>query len=324
MATKNIFLQALKLSVTLFVLTGCQNFGLKTRDQIEKRPPEVQTQPNQPNTGQGQLPPDQPSIEKPEFLQKEAPKLGIILGPGGALSFAQIGFMQALEEQKIQIHGVTGIEWGALVAAAYSMDGKAHSVEWKLLKVPGQKFEPTGGFFSGSSQPQVGDFSSFLDKVFGRAKLSESAIPFACPAIDINNEKSQIYTKGSAVSVLKTCWPSSPHFKMDRYGADYSGVAKLANYLRSQGANLIVYVDVMGSNQLLTNSIRNKNKEVAWALLQTKSLSEQMSRGVVDKVVRIPVSGQHVNSYKSLRSIIRKGQLKSKSLVKDMAKQYAY
>ncbi len=323
MATKSFYLKVLKFSAALVILAGCQNFGLKTRDEINKKPQQGEARPIDPQTGK-ELPPNQPKIEKPEFLEKEAPKLGLILGPGGALSFAQIGFLQALEDQKIKVHGIAGIEWGAIVAAAYAMDKKAHSIEWKLLKLPGKKFQPSGGFFSGGTQPQVGDFSSYLTKVYGRAKLSESSVPFACSALDIENEKSEIYSKGSAISVLKTCWPSAPHFKLSRYGADFSAVARLASYLRQQGANLIVYVDVAGPNELLDQSIRNKDREMAWALLQTKSLGSQISQGIVDKVVRIPVSGEGINSYNSLRSIIRKGQLKSKSLVKGMAQQYAY
>ncbi len=324
MATKSIFLPVVKLSLLIFLFSGCQNLGLKTRKQIEKETPQTSDQPINPATGSGELTTNQPNIEKPQFLQKEAPKLGIILSPGGALSFAQIGFLQALEEQKIPVYGIAGIEWGALVAAAYAMDKKAHSIEWKLLKLPGSKFEPSGGLFTSSSQPQVGDFSAYLDKVFGKARLDETAIPFACSAIDVNSEKSSVYTRGSTIGVMKSCWPSSPHFKLSRVGADYTGVKALADYLRNQGANLVVYVDVMDRNTLLSDSIRNKNKEMAWALLQTKKLSSQLSSGVVDKVVHLPVSGQTVNSYKGLRSIIRKGQIKSKSIVKDMAKQYAY
>ena len=48
-------------------------------------------------------------IQKPTFLQVKAPKLGLILGGGGALAYAHIGLLHEFEKQKIPKTFVTKV-----------------------------------------------------------------------------------------------------------------------------------------------------------------------------------------------------------------------
>ena len=58
---------------------------------------------------------------------KDLPKIGLVLGPGGAKTMAHIGVLRALIGQKVSVDFVLGLEWGALVGALCSLKiGRAH------------------------------------------------------------------------------------------------------------------------------------------------------------------------------------------------------
>ena len=68
-----------------------------------------------PRPASGPLPPDikLPEVSKdeaPVFQEKRHPKLGIVLGPGGARTQAYVGFLRELERAQIPIHAIAGIE----------------------------------------------------------------------------------------------------------------------------------------------------------------------------------------------------------------------
>ncbi len=323
MATKN-FLFGLVLSLLSVGLLSCNSLNFKTRKEVEQQRQRQQG---------GQLDPSKPvaenqapevQAEAPEFLQKDPPKLGLILGAGGALSYAHIGFLQELETQKIPIHTIAGVEWGALVAGAYAVDRKAHSVEWNLLKLPVDKFDNSGFFSSGKQGVKASTFDGFLNKIFGGKAISNLSVPFTCPFANLAKEKVGVRRSGRMRNAVRSCWALPPHFKVNPVGANPMGVADVAAQLRSEGAELIVYVDVVSENSLVPENKRLESSESSLIWVAQKSLPVLLKPPVVDEVIKISLSGHNITSYKSLRSIIRNGQLKSKSLVKGLAKKYAY
>lgn len=314
MAIKNISLYLVNISFIL-LLSSCQSLGLKSKHVKQGKTGEpVEMVEQEANV----------KAETPEFLQKQAPKLGIILGPGGALTYAQIGFLQELENNKVKVHSIAGIEWGALVAATYAQEGKANAIEWKLLKLPIEKFDNSGFFTSNSKGVSVKAFDSYLSETFGRSNLSDMDIPFTCPFINVGKAKSGIRRSGRVHHVVRSCWPLPPHFKIDQVGANPMGVADIARRLKQQGAELIVYVDVIAENSVLSSKQRKTDPTNALYWLANASIHSSLGKPLVDEVVLLPVSGSDMTSYKSLRTIIRSGQVKSSSIVKGLAKKYAY
>lgn len=314
MVTKN-FLFGLALSILL--LTGCDTLRVKTQGHGRPETPPTQQTVEVGETGQVHA-------EAPEFLKKDQPKLGIILGGGGVLSFAHIGFLQELETQKIPVHSIGGIEWGALVAGAYAMEKKAHSVEWNMLKIPIDQFDNSGFFSSGKKSVGVSSFDGFLETVFGNKSFSELACPFTCPFVNVAKEKTGVRQSGRLRNAIRSCWALPPHFKVDSVGANPLGVAEVAHQLRQSGAEVIVYVDVISKNDLISEKQRLEDGSTSLLWVAQKSLPALLKPPIVDQVIEISIGSDHMTSYKSLRSIVRKGQLKSKSLVKGLATQYAY
>ena len=143
--------------------------------------------------------------------------------------------------------------------------------------------------------------------------------------IIVPKEMRALRTRGALKNAVRSCWPSSPHFEIETVGANNLGVAQLAKYLRAQGADLIVYVDVLGANgKLMGLDTKKKKPQSALAHIELGGMSDLLTKPLVDEVIQLKVSGKYIDSYKDLRSIIRIGQVKSKSSVKQMVKQYAY
>ncbi len=316
MVTKN-FLYGLSLVALCLCFSSCDTFQIKTRDNGPGAPKDA-------STVHVTEPDDQPRAEAPDFLKKEAPKLGVILGGGGALSYAHIGFLQELESQKIPIHSIAGVEWGALVAGAYSLQGKAHSVEWNLLKLPIDKFENSGFFSSAEKGVGANAFDGFLTDVFANRSFSDLPIPFTCPFTNVAKEIVGIRRSGRIRNAVRSCWALPPHFKVNPVGANPLGIAEVASRLRSLGAEVIVYVDVVSENKILAENKRLQNGSNTLLWVTQKSLPDLLQPPIINEVIKISLDGHDITSYKSLRSIIRKGQLKSKTLVKGLAQKYAY
>lgn len=58
-----------------------------------------------------------------------APRIGLVLGGGGARGFAHIGVLQVLEENRIPVHAVAGTSMGAVVGSLYASGRSAEGIE---------------------------------------------------------------------------------------------------------------------------------------------------------------------------------------------------
>src|SRR4030043_2258603 len=59
----------------------------------------------------------------------ERPKIGLVLGGGGAKGAAHIGVLKVLEEQKIPVDYIAGTSMGAIVGALYASGLSASELE---------------------------------------------------------------------------------------------------------------------------------------------------------------------------------------------------
>ena len=262
--------------------------------------------------------------KKPElgFLKTKAPKLGLVLGAGGTLSFAHIGFLRELEKQKIPVHAIVGLEWGSLVAAAYALKAKAHAIEWKLLKLPVEKFAKKSFFKKSWQAAKISKMNGFLKDVFSKSQFSDLKLPFACPFADIKKERVRLRVRGSVMNGLKVCWPYPPHFHMETQMAEPNAVFQAVEFLKNQGAELIVYVDVSSSNFLFD---KKDQEQKPWQALMWTQHKGLVSKGsFADETLRLSLSGSFINSYESLRALVRMGQLKSRPWIRSFSKKYAY
>ncbi|MCJ8275789.1 MAG: hypothetical protein HRT44_07400 [Bdellovibrionales bacterium] len=311
------FLFWLSISSLIFI-TACETFQENVKTNRDE--PVITEETNNPIDPQT----NQPVIKDPNFTARKSPKLGVILGGGGVLSYAHVGVLHELSKNKINIHSIVGIEWGALVAGTFSKTGRAHEVEWQLLKLPYKKFTEKGMFGSKEGGVTVDKFNDFLSSVFKKHRVGSAKIPFACPFLNIKKSQSRMSKKVFYKNVVKACWPHPPQFSVESVAADIMDVEKSVAFLRNQGAELILYVDVIGNNVLMTSNYRKNDPKAAVMWLHAKNFSSQIRNLGVNEVLSLPLSGGNLTSYDSMRMMVRMGQLKSRGFIKKMAKRYGY
>ncbi|HSQ02397.1 MAG TPA: patatin-like phospholipase family protein, partial [Burkholderiales bacterium] len=155
------------------------------------------------------------------------PKIGLVLGGGGAKGAAHIGVIKVLEEMRIPVDCIAGTSMGAIVGAAYATGMSAHeletvitAVEWKdiLASAPRQEvpvhrknldFIFTLGLEVGMKDGSVvmpGGLvpthqieGLFRRIVVGAGELSnfnELPIPFRAVATDLESGAMQVFDRG--------------------------------------------------------------------------------------------------------------------------------
>ena len=105
----------------------------------------------------------------------QARKVVVLLGPGLSAAMGAAGVIRALEEAKVEVAGLVGMEMGAVVSAAYAITGTANGMDWRLLQIRPEWFGK-GVLDSWLSRDQVSaeKIRAGLSKVFGSSEISSS------------------------------------------------------------------------------------------------------------------------------------------------------
>ena len=341
-AMRGVSSLAVLAAICALVLAGCQ--GLKTRGEVEtKRPPEVRNDgrtpigvpitpppetsaPDADGDGADALPRPTPlpTAQGPDsFLSKELPKVGIILGPGGLKSFAHIGVLREFARARIPIHAVVGLEWGALMGAFYSEKGQANDADWKGFRLKDSDL-PSGGVLRGYRARSMGDFDSYLATVFPGSSLEKGKIPFACPTV-VKRTRLQMLSKGSIKEVVSRCLPYPPLLgpAADNIAAP-DAIEESAQWLRSQGANLIVLVNVLGSGEPLSARLAEDQygTSVLWTEIRRTLLKARAP--TVNWIVSVNTAGKTLDDLGARRANVELGAKSAADLTTKLTKQYGF
>ncbi|MDI6840618.1 MAG: patatin-like phospholipase family protein [bacterium] len=157
-------------------------------------------------------------------------KLGLVLGGGASHGLAHIGVLQVIEEARIPIHLICGSSIGAVIGALYAMHPDARQLEKTTREILiSREFKRIGlDLFGNSRIPKpfctVTDFVKerfiyvkgfispyvvkrdnlylILDKLFGKALISDTKIPFAAVAVDIVTAEDKVIRDGPIIDAL--------------------------------------------------------------------------------------------------------------------------
>jgi hypothetical protein len=122
-------------------------------------------------------PPDPAISYGPEPEQRQ--EVVVIIGPGMASALSGAGVIRALQDQRISIASVGGVEFGAMVSASYAVTGSANKMDWSLLQFRGDWVLPKEGlsrFLSGSARSSR-SLSEGLSKIFQERTVDSLKIP---------------------------------------------------------------------------------------------------------------------------------------------------
>ncbi len=261
-----------------------------------------------------------PSQELPEEAIQTTDRMALILGPGGAKTFAQAGFIKELSKAEVPIKKIMGLEWGALISALYSAKGQAHEIEWQLFKMDALEQAKEKSFLSilrRQENPQD-IWSEFLTEAFSGQKIDSMALPWSC-AYDYNGVV-RFASSGDVAKAVEKCFFFPPNSKVMRHLAAPEALAKTVEQLKKEGYGPIVYVDVMSgmSNRFKSSYVKEADK-ILWRSIQ-RSLEAQVNLLDIEHVV-IKTSS-FMDDFESKSIMIKKGEGEAKPFISHIANKY--
>ena len=214
-----------------------------------------------------------------EQLAVHRPRIGLVLGGGGARGAAHIGVIKVLEEMHIPIDYVVGTSMGSIIGGAYAagkspaeMEAKLRAADWKRLLSDKLRREDRSmyqkqlereniwsleiGYRDGKLLlPRGAVIGSQLELFFGglvdfyNGDFDELAVPFRAVATDIGTGEIVVLDQGSLVGAMRGSMSVpgafAPYLLDDRLLVDGMLVANVpVDVVRKMGADVVIAVNV--------------------------------------------------------------------------------
>lgn len=327
MATKSSSSTLVALALSgLFALTACQ-----TTPKPGEVPAGQQGQQPAPQKGgplySPQLP--QPPVTTtpvpPPPAPQERKRVAVILGPGGAKSFAHVGVLKALQQQRIPVEKVVGLEWGSLIGAMYANKGTTQDLEWKLYKMEQRNLpQPKGGFFSRRNDETVKIMDEFFDDAFARDDISRAKVGYACPSRSLYTGVVTWQNRGTFKDALKRCLAYPPVFKIE--GSSLAGASQATEsieLLAREGFNLIILVNVLGSAMPVAQDAlpENVNHVILWQEVK-RALAEASRLNV--ETISVDTSAYPIMQFEAKKELMNLGEAAGQRAAGAMITKYGF
>jgi predicted acylesterase/phospholipase RssA len=305
--------------------SACQT--MKTRDQLAREGESDENIPSQVR----EMGPPRPGTPPASPLaiavsRKKAPKVGLILGPGGAKAFAHVGVLTSLQKAKVPVESIVGLEWGAWVAAYYAQAGHPQDAEWSLSKLKSEDLPEEKGLFNTRLSPlNIDSLEKFLNSTFHVTDLTKVKIPMACPIVSAKSGRVTWIAKGDIRNAMRQCLVYPPLFLSgdSEYFAGAGEIKAAAQYLRNQGMELIIFVNVLSENPALPSKVVKDDPVLA---LHYHTLSRLLAdpAGPVDEVITIPTATAHILDIEKRRALVQEGLKRGTMAAQRMANKYGF
>ncbi len=255
------------------------------------------------------------------FRRDSKIRLAIILGPGAAKTYAHIGFLRELQKRKIEPEFVGGLEWGALPAALVSWKGYANDAEWQMLKMNESDWFSRGILSGEQGTAGLEAVSEDLGKIFGSTQAQSFRLKFVCPAWNLDRQQTYLMNKGQVSKMLPFCLGYPPLFKpYQRNVASLHDLRALTDYLKSQGANYILFVNVLDGIPVLPFP-QDTSASVSWN--EHAGLIQRRSSGV-DEVMNINMKDYDFRAFDKKKEIVSEGQKRVERELDKWARKLGY
>lgn len=204
---------------------------------------------------------------------------GLVLGGGGARSFAQIGVLRALAERGVSFDVVGGTSMGAFLGAQVAMGwdpGKMlafNEVTWTRTKPLKDYTFPYLGFVTGRR------FYSVARAIYGEARLEDLRIPFFCCSSNLTRARVEVHDAGPAWRALGASIAvpglAPPAFEGGDLLVDGAVLANLpVDVMRGRCSGTVVTIDVSPVEDLSVDPALTMAPN-SWGLLFRKLLGKK-------------------------------------------------
>ena len=213
---------------------------------------------------------------------KTRPKVGLVLGGGGAKGAAAIGILKELEREKVPIDYIAGTSIGAIIGGLYAQGYRADDLEklfrsqnWLALladrdtTLVGKVYKEEDGVIyvfgfpvrkKADADKNTGFWMlhgdhvyNFLDSLVSRSPVQRGivkrAIPFSCVAFDIRRQQEIVLDTGSLARNMRASMAIPGAFKPVQIDTLMLVDGGMGNNLpvdvvRKMGADIVIAVDL--------------------------------------------------------------------------------
>ncbi|WP_175596683.1 patatin-like phospholipase family protein [Bacillus sp. MRMR6] len=241
--------------------------------------------------------------------EMDQPKIGLVLGSGGARGFAHLGVIKVLKEAGIPIHLIAGSSMGALVGSFYGAGIEIDHL-YKLSTAFKRKYfldftVPKMGFIAGK---RVKEFI----KVFTHGKnIEELDLPVGIVATDLLTGEKVVFTQGPVAEAVRASISIPGIFVPEKYNGRIlidGGVSDRVpvSVAKEMGADFIIAVDVSGVERnaemtsiydVIMQSIDIMQKEI----INNRAIAS-------DIMIRPPVETYSSRAFTNIEEIIKLGE----------------
>lgn len=339
MAIKNFScsLKRCKIFVVFIFLIGCQNLkmrsttenSVRTADQsgnikssetsisIDKTS-ELKSTESEKNMNTESA----PAVSSPQkSVVRNNYKFGIILGSGGARSFAHISALQEIQRLKLPVRAIVGMEFSAMPAAIFAQNMSGNDVEWQMNKLRDEDFKKSGIFKKSGYALENNVLKDFLNSTVAKMKVEQGKIPFACPSFNIKRNQTYMMSRGFVEQLLPFCMSYPPYFSPYQESIAVTRDLKPSiDWLKQQGANYILYINLLGAPQLSFTEDRKSIESILWAEIAASTVRP----AGVDFVLNLQVDGFAIDNFSDKREIFQKTSDMTIKQVNSWAQQFGF
>jgi NTE family protein len=181
--------------------------------------------------------------------------VGVVLGSGGARTFAHIGVLQALKENNIPVDRICGTGLSAFIAALFAYGysiGEIKNINRKITKKLSSYLDYT---FPVISLIRGKKLKKLFDHFFGDKKIEDLPIPFFCVSSPLDSLKPFVHTKGNlstaVLASLSVPGILPPVFLSDKFLIDgsFSNILPIDIMLDISQSGPIIAIDVETSSE---------------------------------------------------------------------------
>lgn len=244
--------------------------------------------------------PNQPSGRGP----RKAEKFGLLLSGGGVKTWAHVQVLKELQNHKIPIVAIAGIEWGAVVGATYAQNLSSNEVEWEL-----NKFR------------DIDDWEKFVNQVFEKKSVSAMKVPFVCASLNLKRQSAYLLNRGQLDQLIPFCLPSAGILEPFSNGiAAMDHIPALIQHLKASGATKIIAVNVLSqaSDSVYIKSLNSVENQF-WQMA-----SQSMKSAVTEEVISLSLDNYKVDDFSDRKDIMLLSGSNVVDQVKQIAKKYGF
>jgi NTE family protein len=184
------------------------------------------------------------------------PKIGLVLGGGGARGFAHVGILEVMEEAGIPIDIIVGTSVGALIGALYASGLKSNEIQTITKKIKWTdltdfSFVSVFRLLFFERMLDTDKMESYIAKKISNKRFDELNISFACLATDIQTGESIILREGDVASAVRASAAIPGLFKPVEYKHRFLVDGGIINNIpvdvaKMLGADIIIAVNIEG------------------------------------------------------------------------------